>query len=503
MTSCNASKGDVVRVVYVAKRDAKRVKTHLEQAGLIQKDYRMTPSSGDLIAIPVLQNCTKVDVYDTFGFGEEFCPYSTSLLANQRHRKPGADRNDKTGDLFLSQRALWNVVTHELKLASTTTHQDSSILDRILSFPLSVCPKNLEFLGDDRILVIPQRALNPMANEEFATWLDDILDQQDQQHSLFLTKLWKELADLAKTPKIVRRGEVDPDSGVRQSGYEILWPLSSSSLSSSEQPLTGPGSPGWITVTEQGIRQSFDLSLVMFSRGNISEKIRFGRLVQEGEVLLDMYAGIGYFTLPALVKGRAAHVYACEWNPNAIEALRYNLKDNGVENRATVLEGDCRVSAREYAGMVDRVSLGLIPSSEGGWPTAVRALKRNAGGWLHVHGNVPSSEVDDWSRWMCLRMQQYARKRPDGKEWVVLLSHVEKVKSFAPMVNHYVADVWMGPVERANDLWKGVDLLPGSAVVRSKDGSIDDCPSSMDPPSCALSPDGVLHQAWMRDESST
>ena len=41
-------------------------------------------------------------------------------------------------------------------------------------------------------------------------------------------------------------------------------------------------------MTEQGIRQSFDLTKVMFSRGNISEKIRFGKLVMEGDVVLDM-----------------------------------------------------------------------------------------------------------------------------------------------------------------------------------------------------------------------
>ena len=36
----------------------------------------------------------------------------------------------------------------------------------------------------------------------------------------------------------------------------------------------------------------------------------------------------------------------------------------------------------------DRVNLGLIPSSEEGWPTACAALKSSTGGWLHIHGNV-------------------------------------------------------------------------------------------------------------------
>jgi len=51
-------------------------------------------------------------------------------------------------------------------------------------------------------------------------------------------------------------------------------------------------------------------------------------------------AGIGYFTLPYLVHASASHVYACEWNPDAVEALQRNLSLNSVSGRCTVLFGD-------------------------------------------------------------------------------------------------------------------------------------------------------------------
>jgi len=51
-------------------------------------------------------------------------------------------------------------------------------------------------------------------------------------------------------------------------------------------------------------------------------------------------AGIGYFTLPYLVHAGAAHVYACEWNPDAVESLQKNLALNRVQHRCTVLFGD-------------------------------------------------------------------------------------------------------------------------------------------------------------------
>lgn len=40
--------------------------------------------------------------------------------------------------------------------------------------------------------------------------------------------------------------------------------------------------------------------------------------------------------------------------------------------------------------VADHVNLGLIPSSEPGWPVACAALRSDSGGWLHVHGNVTS-----------------------------------------------------------------------------------------------------------------
>ena len=55
-----------------------------------------------------------------------------------------------------------------------------------------------------------------------------------------------------------------------------------------------------------------------------------------------LFVGIGYFTIPYLVHARAAHVHACEWNPNSVEALRKNLEQNGVASRATIYEGDNR-----------------------------------------------------------------------------------------------------------------------------------------------------------------
>ena len=78
----------------------------------------------------------------------------------------------------------------------------------------------------------------------------------------------------------------------------------------------------------------------MFSWGNITEKLRIASFDCSNETVIDLFAGIGYFTLVYLIKAKAKQVIACEWNPASVESLKNNLKLNNCENRCIVLQGD-------------------------------------------------------------------------------------------------------------------------------------------------------------------
>ncbi|CAK7344377.1 unnamed protein product [Dovyalis caffra] len=68
--------------------------------------------------------------------------------------------------------------------------------------------------------------------------------------------------------------------------------------------------------------------MILVHTGYLSEKLRMGNLECKDEVIVDLFTGIRYFTLPFLVRAKGKLVYACEWNPHAIEALRHNLEAN-------------------------------------------------------------------------------------------------------------------------------------------------------------------------------
>ncbi|XP_071510394.1 tRNA wybutosine-synthesizing protein 2 homolog [Diadema antillarum] len=189
--------------------------------------------------------------------------------------------------------------------------------------------------------------------------------------------IWSHVAKALDCQRLAKRGRIRPDD-FRSPRTDLLL-----------------GSDPYVEHRDNGIMYNFDIRYSMFSAGNITEKLRVATLDCAGETVVDLYAGIGYFTLPYLVHGKADFVYACEWNPHAVTALSRNLKLNGVAARCQVLEGDNRKVCPR--GVADRVNLGLIPSSEEGWPVACAALKPMSGGMLHIHGNVTSHPQNKWS----------------------------------------------------------------------------------------------------------
>jgi len=204
------------------------------------------------------------------------------------------------------------------------------------------------------------------------------------------------------------------------------------------------GCDPWVWITENKIKYNFDITKSMFCRGNITEKLRIAKFDCRNEVIVDLFAGIGYFTLPYLIHAGAKHVYACEWNPNSVKALELNLKIAGVEDKCTVLLGDNRLVAPE--NVADRVNLGLIPSSEISWKTAVKALKPT-GGVLHIHTNVEvkadltkSDAFNATGNLIKDSILQLLTSCKEGK-WCCEVLHIECVKSYAPRIYHLVYDV--------------------------------------------------------------
>lgn len=197
--------------------------------------------------------------------------------------------------------------------------------------------------------------------------------------------------------------------------------------------------PGEGTETlhrEAGLLWELDAAEVMFSPGNRHERERMARLVRPGERVLDLFAGIGYFTLPMAHQGGPATVWAVEKNPVAFQYLLRNLALNGLEDRVRPLLGDNRC-VELPRGSFDRVVLGYLPSSLPFLPRALELLDPKGG---HLHAHLLAGSRDPGGA--ALEGFHRAVGRAGGE---VLESAWHAVKSYGPGRVHGVVDARVRP----------------------------------------------------------
>ena len=268
-------------------------------------------------------------------------------------------------------------------------------------------PKKWEMFND--LAIIPNDSVNSLewrrvlANDESLT-----------------EKIWEIIAECINVSRIARQDEIAVDN-IRSSQVKMI-----------------KGNSGEVEFVDNGVKFWLDVTKVMFSSGNVTERHRIGEINMDGEIVIDAFAGIGYYTLPMLVRSNAKHVYACEMNPNSIMALRHGAELNQVLDRLTIVEGDNQETLQSLTGIADRLHLGILPSSQSTWKLAINCLK-STGGMIHIHMNVKESEIEDFSDQCIAELNKYAVNQCGFEN--VSLQHVEKVKWYAPHIRHIVLDV--------------------------------------------------------------
>jgi tRNA wybutosine-synthesizing protein 2 len=201
----------------------------------------------------------------------------------------------------------------------------------------------------------------------------------------------------------------------------VLWRESLADVT--RTPVTNVmwGSVGEVCHREGGYTYHLDPRRVMFSQGNRDEKVRMARHIQDGPAgvrVADMFAGIGYFTIP--MAGSGAQVHAMEINPVACAYLEKNIAANGLTGRVLVSCGDCRT---QLCGIYDRVVMGHFDAVKF-LPVVFSHIR--AGSIIHVHSIGDESGA--------------IREITEGAGFSLSI-HVHKVKKYRPHTWHVVQDV--------------------------------------------------------------
>lgn len=178
---------------------------------------------------------------------------------------------------------------------------------------------------------------------------------------------------------------------------------------------------------QNGIKYCYNVTEVMFASGNLEERKRMKELDCTGETVVDMFAGIGYFTLPLAKYSGARKVIACEKNPNSYRFLVRNLGLNGLTNVIPLLGDNRGIPGKNFA---DRILMGYVQTTSDFVSKALEMAK--SGCVIHYHDTFPVGKETEMTQAI------FGKYCGDRK---FAIEKMREVKSFAPSVSHYVADV--------------------------------------------------------------
>ena len=192
---------------------------------------------------------------------------------------------------------------------------------------------------------------------------------------------------------------------------------------------------------EYGCLYSLDAAKLMFCLGNSLERMRTALRVRRWETVVDMFAGIGQFSIPVAVISRPRAVHAVELNPEAYGYLVRNIELNKVDGVVHPYVGDCReIVPQSLSGVADRVIMGFLRGTEKALPAALAAL-RDVGGIIHFH---ELAERNDWLE----QLFSTIKSRAESLGYSVEMVSSRAVKSYSGRLIHGAVEVFAKPPKK-------------------------------------------------------
>lgn len=146
---------------------------------------------------------------------------------------------------------------------------------------------------------------------------------------------------------------------------------------------------------EHGCLFMVDLAKCYFSPRLSYERMRVARQVKPGEVVINMFAGVGCFSIIIARHSGAKKVYSIDINPDAIQYMMENIALNRVEDIVEAIMGDSKeVIMSRLRRVADRVLMPLPERAYEYLDYALMALK-SSGGVIHYYDFEHAKKGED------------------------------------------------------------------------------------------------------------
>ncbi|MCK4758263.1 MAG: class I SAM-dependent methyltransferase family protein [Thermoplasmata archaeon] len=180
---------------------------------------------------------------------------------------------------------------------------------------------------------------------------------------------------------------------------------------------------------EFGLRFEMDVDRMYFSPRLAGERKRISELVADGEVIIDMFAGVGPFSIMIAKHANPNIIRAIDINPEAFRYLEKNLSKNKVET-VYPSQGDARDVIKGLAN-ADRIIMNLPHSSLYFLDTGLEIL--HPGGMIHLYLMAENSEIDEISE----KILEYARTNG----YSISIENRMVVHTYSPTASLYIFDL--------------------------------------------------------------
>jgi tRNA (guanine37-N1)-methyltransferase len=146
---------------------------------------------------------------------------------------------------------------------------------------------------------------------------------------------------------------------------------------------------------EYGCIFKVDLEKCYFSPRLSYERMRIAQQVQPGEVVLNMFAGVGCYSIVMAKHSKPEKIFSIDINPIAIQYMQENIKLNKVEEKVIPVQEDARKVIKEkLQNVADRVLMPLPEKAYEYLDYALLALKPT-GGWIHYYDFEHAKKPED------------------------------------------------------------------------------------------------------------
>jgi tRNA (guanine37-N1)-methyltransferase len=140
---------------------------------------------------------------------------------------------------------------------------------------------------------------------------------------------------------------------------------------------------------------SVDVKKCYFSPRLLHERRRIAQQTKDGDVVVNMFAGVGCFSILIAKHAKPKKVYSIDVNPTAVEYMKENIRMNREFGKIIPILGDAKKVIKEnLRHKADRVLMPLPEKALEYIPFALLALKKR-GGWIHYYGFEHAGKNED------------------------------------------------------------------------------------------------------------